>query len=328
MRATPARAGGGRERSALVAKSHDAIAEGSQSFAAASKLFDRTTRERSWLLYAWCRRCDDIADNQDKGGPLGDQGDLKSAEDRVQAIRVLTKRALDEQPTADFAFDAFGLVADECGLDWDMANDMIGGFALDATRWQPRTEADMMRYCYHVAGSVGIMMAVIMGVPKDDGETLDRACDLGLAFQIANIARDITEDAEAGRCYLPATWLAELDWQAGEHALPENRFKLASLMPRLIALMEKHEEASKLGAKKLRFRQRWAVLAAANIYGAIGRKVLNRGQLAWDKRVRVGGLEKSWHVTTAFFEALWNRPSGPEEPIIWSRHDFRPVAGW
>ncbi|MXO94865.1 phytoene/squalene synthase family protein [Erythrobacter aquimaris] len=328
LRATPARAGGGRERSALVAKSHDAIAEGSQSFAAASKLFDRTTRERSWLLYAWCRRCDDIADNQDKGGPLGDQGDLKSAEDRVQAIRVLTKRALDEQPTADFAFDAFGLVADECGLDWDMANDMIGGFALDATRWQPRTEADMMRYCYHVAGSVGIMMAVIMGVPKDDGETLDRACDLGLAFQIANIARDITEDAEAGRCYLPATWLAELDWQAGEHALPENRFKLASLMPRLIALMEKHEEASKLGAKKLRFRQRWAVLAAANIYGAIGRKVLNRGQLAWDKRVRVGGLEKSWHVTTAFFEALWNRPSGPEEPIIWSRHDFRPVAGW
>ncbi|SFO96541.1 phytoene/squalene synthase family protein [Qipengyuania nanhaisediminis] len=328
MRVTPARAGGGRERAALVAKSYEAIAEGSHSFAAASKLFDRTTRERSWLLYAWCRRCDDIADNQDKGGPLGDQGDLKSAEDRVQAIRVLTKRALDEQPTADFAFDAFGLVADECGLDWDMANDMIGGFALDATRWQPRTEADMMRYCYHVAGSVGIMMAVIMGVPKDDGETLDRACDLGLAFQIANIARDITEDAEAGRCYLPATWLAELDWEAGEHALPENRFKLASLMPRLIALMEKHEAASKLGAKKLRFRQRWAVLAAANIYGAIGRKVLSRGQLAWDKRVRVGGLEKSWHVTTAFFEALWNRPSGPQEPIIWSRHDFRPVAGW
>ncbi|MDG5750177.1 phytoene/squalene synthase family protein [Qipengyuania sp. XHP0211] len=302
--------------------------EGSQSFAAASKLFDRDTRERSWLLYTWCRRCDDIADNQDKGGPLGDQGDLKSAEDRVQAIRVLTKRALDEQPTADFAFDSFGMVADETGLTWDMANDMIGGFALDATRWQPATEADMMRYCYHVAGSVGIMMAVVMGVSKDDGETLDRACDLGLAFQIANIARDIVEDADAGRCYLPKTWLDEMGWEAGEHALPENRFRLASLMPRLIALMEKHEEASKLGAKKLRFRQRWAVLAAANIYGAIGRKVLSRGQLAWDGRTRVSGLEKSWHVTSAFFEALWNRPAQPREPILWSRHDFRPVAGW
>ncbi len=246
----------------------------------------------------------------------------------MQAIRVLTKRALDEQPTADFAFDAFGLVADETGLTWDLANDMIGGFALDATRWQPATEADMLRYCYHVAGSVGIMMAVVMGVSKDDGETLDRACDLGLAFQMANIARDIVEDAEAGRCYLPKTWLDEMGWQAGEHALPENRFALAGLMPRLIALMEKHEEASKLGARKLRFRQRWAVLAAANIYGAIGRKVLERGQLAWDKRTRVGGLEKSWHVATAFVEALWNRPAGPREPILWSRHDFRPVAGW
>ena len=67
----------------LVDRSLDAIEEGSQSFAAASKLFDKTTRERSWLLYAWCRRCDDIADNQDKGGPLGDQGTPKDAEDRV-----------------------------------------------------------------------------------------------------------------------------------------------------------------------------------------------------------------------------------------------------
>ncbi|MEZ5680462.1 MAG: phytoene/squalene synthase family protein [Erythrobacter sp.] len=309
-------------------KARAAIEEGSQSFSAASKLFDRATRERAWLLYAWCRRCDDIADNQDKGGPLGDQGDLKDAEDRVQAIRVLTRRAFEEQPTADPAFDGFGLVADECGLTMELANDMIGGFALDATRWKPSNENDLLRYCYHVAGSVGVMMAQVMGVPDDDGETLDRACDLGLAFQMANIARDIVEDAEARRRYLPMTWLAEKGWEDGEHALPENRFVLASLMPRLIALMEKHEAAARLGTARLRFRQRWAVLAAANIYGAIGRKVLARGQKAWDSRVRVNGLEKLWHVTTAFFEALVNRPEALDEPILWSRHDYRPVAGW
>ena len=137
------------------------------------------------------------------------------------------------------------------------------------------------------------MMARIMGVHPEDGDTLDRACDLGLAFQLANIARDIVEDAEADRCYtLPKVWLDEMGWEKGEHALPENRFRLASLMPRMIALMEKHEAASKLGAKRLRFRQRWAVLSAARIYGAIGRKVLTRGQLAWDTRTRVNGLEK------------------------------------
>ena len=253
---------------------------------------------------------------------------MKNAEDRVQALRVLTRRAFEEQPTADPAFDGFGLVADECDLTLDMAQDVIGGFALDATGWRPKTESDMLRYCYHVAGAVGIMMARIMGVPEDDGDTLDRACDLGLAFQLANIARDIVEDAEAGRCYLPATWLAEMGWEEGDHALPEHRFRLASLMPRMIALMEKHEEAAKLGTRRLRFRQRWAVLAAARIYGAIGRKVLARGQLAWDSRTRVTGPEKAWHILAAFFEAAWNRPRGPREPILWSRHDFRPVAGW
>ncbi len=328
MRPTIAKAGGGRERASLVEKALESIEVGSHSFSAASKLFDRTTRERSWLLYAWCRRCDDIADNQDKGGPLGNQGTPKEAEDRIQAIRVLTRRALDEQPTADFAFDALGLVADECGLTYDMANDVIRGFAMDATGFSPNNERDLLRYCYHVAGAVGIMMAHIMGVDPEDGETLDRANDLGIAFQIANISRDVVEDAVAGRVYIPAEWLAEAGLAPGAHALPENRFILAGVIPRMIALMEKHEAAARLGAKRLRFRSRWAVLAAANIYGAIGRKVLNRGQKAWDRRIVVRGPEKLWHVTTAFLQAVWNRPRGPREPIIWSRHDFRPVAGW
>ena len=328
LRETPHAAGGGRHRGPLVEKARASIEKGSHSFAAASKLFGKTTRERAWLLYAWCRRCDDIADNQDAGGALGDQGDMKTREDRVQAIRVLTRRAFDEQPTADPAFDGFGLVADECGLTPDMANDVIAGFALDAGGFSPTNERDMLRYCYHVAGAVGIMMAKVMNVPDDDGDTLDRACDLGLAFQLANIARDIGEDEEGGRCYLPASWLEEKGLKPGELTKRGNRFILASLMPRHIALMEKHEAAARLGAKRLAFRDRWAVLAATNIYAAIGRKVLNRGQLAWDRRVVVSGPEKLWHVLRAFGQAVVNSPSGPAEPIIWSRHDFRPVAGW
>ena len=93
-------------------------------------------------------------------------------------------------------------------------------------------------------------------------------------------------------------------------------------------MMETYEAAARLGAKKLGFRKRWAVLSAANIYGAIGRKVLDRGQLAWDRRVVVPGYEKLWHVIRGFGQALVNRPPGPEVPITWTRHDFRPVAGW
>ena len=324
LRETPHSAGGGRDRAHLVEKARVAIAEGSRSFSLASKLFDRTTRERVWLLYAWCRRCDDIADAQVMGGELGDQ---KNAGDRVEAIRVLTRRAFEGLPTADPAFDGLGVVAAETGITPEMANDVIAGFALDATGWNPRTEGDMMRYCYHVAGAVGVMMARVMGAP-DDSFVYDRACDLGLAFQLANIARDITEDAAADRSYLPSEWLAEAGFAPGEHARPHNRFRLAALVPRMVAMMERHEQAARLGAKHLRFRNRWAVLSAARIYGAIGRKVLDRGQLAWDRRVVVGPLAKLGHVIAAFGEAVVNSPDAPDPMPEWDRERLRPVRGW
>src|SRR3546814_19241962 len=78
----------------------------------------------------------------------------------------------------------------------------------------------MLRYCYHVAGAVGCMMAILMGVDPGDEATLDRACDLGLAFQLANHARDISEDEAAARCYLPEEWLAEMDVPPGAHMKP------------------------------------------------------------------------------------------------------------
>ena len=63
--------GEGLNRVALVAHARESIARGSRSFALASRLFDRTTRERVWLLYGWCRACDDLADGQDHGGAMG-----------------------------------------------------------------------------------------------------------------------------------------------------------------------------------------------------------------------------------------------------------------
>ncbi len=152
-------------RAALVKHAQASIKRGSQSFSAAARLFDKQTRERAWLLYAWCRRADDIADNQEMGGELGDQTDLA---DRLARIRSLTALAFEGKPTGDPAFDALGVVAAEVGLTPQMAEDVIAGFQLDAEDWRPRTEADMLRYCYHVAGAVGVMMAVVMGVdPKD-----------------------------------------------------------------------------------------------------------------------------------------------------------------
>jgi len=232
-------------RAALVEHARLSIKKGSQSFSAASQLFDNATRERAWLLYAWCRRADDIADNQEMGGELGDQSDLA---ERLARIRRLTALAFEGKPTGDPAFDALGVVAAEVGLTPQMAEDVIAGFQLDAEDWRPRTEADMMRYCYHVAGAVGVMMAAVMGVSSRDEDTLDRASNLGIAFQLGNIVRDIFEDDMRGRCYLPLDWLVEADIPPGEQMKPHYRRALTALVHRMCEMEKGYEASARIGA--------------------------------------------------------------------------------
>jgi 15-cis-phytoene synthase len=289
-------------RAELVEAAQASIAKGSKSFALASQLFDRQTRERAWLLYAWCRRCDDIADGQDHGGALTKVGD---AVERVAHITDLTTDALAGRPTGEPGFDALGVVAAESGIPHHYIYDLIEGFALDAAEWHPRTEKDLLRYCYHVAGAVGCMMAVVMGVDPSEEETIKAASDLGIAFQLANIARDLSEDDAAGRCYIPDEWLAELDISPGEALRPHNRSRLAEVGWWLGDMAQDHEARARAGAQALPFRSRWAVLAAAGIYGDIAREVARRGATAWDQRVVTSKAAKAGWVVKAFGQALW-----------------------
>ncbi len=307
-------------RDAIVATAHESIARGSKSFAAASLLFDPQTRQRAWLLYAWCRRCDDIADGQDHGHGMSH---VEDAPARLAELSAKTEAALAGRVVGDPAFDALRIVAAETRLPPAFARDLIAGFALDAEEWRPATEDDLYRYCYHVAGVVGCMMAVVMGVPPEDEATLDRACDLGMAFQLANIARDVREDAEAGRCYLPASWLAEVGLTEATLLEPDNRAALARLGARLAEKAAAFEASARGGTPALSFRSAWAVLAAAAIYGAIGREVAARGERAWDRRVSTSGTQKLGFIARAAREAarrqdlyadvvrpagLWRRP--------------------
>lgn len=308
--------GGVHDRASLVAYARDSIARGSKSFALASRLFDPQTRDRAWLLYAWCRKCDDLADGQDMGHGMSAVTDAHA---RVAYIRAQTQAALAGEPTDDPAFAALGCVAQECRLPPRYIFDIIDGFDLDADEWRPRHECDLYQYCYHVAGAVGLLMAIVMGIDPDDGETLDRACDLGLAFQLANIARDLSEDDSVGRCYLPVDWLAEMDIPPGQHMKPWLRPQLVPLAARLADRSEAHEASARVGAASLPFRARWAVLAAAGIYGDIAREVRRRGPAAWDHRViTTGGQKMGWLARSAWQamrtadpvsrEGLWTRP--------------------
>jgi 15-cis-phytoene synthase len=280
-------------------------------------LFDRATRERAWLLYAWCRACDDLADGQDHGHGMEAVTDPAA---RLEAIRLRTAAALDGRWVGDPAFDALRIVVEEAAMPHRLVWDVVEGFALDAAGWRPRTEADLLDYCYHVAGAVGCMMAVVMGVSPDNDVVLDRACDLGLAFQLANIARDVGEDAAAGRCYLPEDWLAEAG--IAPNRLMEDRVKLAAVAQRLTDRAAEHETQARAGTQTLPFRSAWAVLAAAGIYGDIARKVAQRGPAAWDTRVTVSGIDKLGWIARSAVQALGRKQRYANANVttgIWQR---------
>jgi phytoene synthase len=292
-------------RAAIVATARESIARGSRSFASASRLFARSTRERAWLLYAWCRRCDDLADGQEHGHdamPVIDGGA------RLEAIRRCTEAALDGDVIGDPPFDALRIVVAETRMPRRFVEDLLEGFALDAAGWQPESEAELLGYCYHVAGTVGCMMAVAMGVDPDDDPTLDRACDLGIAFQLANIARDIAEDEAAGRCYLPADWRAE-------------GLSRAELALRLAERAEAYVASARGGTRALPLRSAWAVLAAANIYGDIARRVVAQGDRAWDRRVTVPAFARLAWIARAAIEAYRRRSlfPGTSRTGLWTR---------
>ncbi|WP_066593378.1 phytoene/squalene synthase family protein [Sphingomonas pruni] len=306
-------------RAAIVATARESIARGSKSFAAASMLFDRKTRERAWLLYAWCRRCDDLADGQEFGHDLSVVPDPAA---RLAQIRAMTDAALVGEMVGDPAFDALRIVAAETRLPHRFAYDLIEGFRLDLEDWRPRSENDLYLYCYHVAGAVGCMMAIAMGVSPDDEDTLDRACDLGMAFQLANIARDIEEDDRGGRCYLPQEWLAEMDIPPGQHMKPPFRPRLAVLARRLVDRAAAFEASARIGTRRLGLRSAWAVLAAAGIYGAIGREVAARGEHAWDHRAGTSTAAKIGWIARALGQAVQrNRlyPVASRDPDLWRR---------
>lgn len=303
------------ERAALVAHAQATIEMGSKSFRFASRLFDPVTRERAWLLYAWCRACDDLADGQAHGH---DAIIVSDPDRRFRYLMNQSERALAGKPCGDPSFDALRVVAAECALPGRFVADHLAGFARDCEGWRPETEEDLLSYCYQVAGAVGCMMAVIMGVSPDDDDTLDRACDLGMAFQLANIVRDLGEDYEVGRRYLPTQWLDEVGLSADNYMDLANREQLVILASRLCNRVRGYQASARVGAARLPFRSRWAVLSAARIYGGIAEEVARRGGSAWDRRVVVPKQTKLAHVIAAALESA-GTPSGTDRSGLWTR---------
>ena len=286
-----------------------AIARGSKSFAMASKLFDAPTRDRAMLLYAWCRHTDDVIDGQILGEGRND--DTRAPAVRLAEVERLTELALAGTPEGDPAYHALARVVAETGMPARFPRDLVHGFRIDMEERPFLTFEDTLTYCYHVAGCVGVMMAIVMGVSPIDRATLDRASDLGIAFQLNNIARDVIEDAMNARRYIPDDLLADVGLTPSNFAFPKQRRQLFRLVTRLVDQAELYEASARHGTPALRNRAAWAVLAAASIYGGIGRKIRDTGPDALETRMRTTLPEKLRAVALAAVQtsrrrSLWS----------------------
>ncbi|QIK13190.1 phytoene/squalene synthase family protein [Leclercia sp. 29361] len=302
----------------LMDHATDTIAVGSKSFATAARLFDPATRRSVLMLYAWCRYCDDVIDGQELGfnaTPV----DSAQAERRLEMLKNQTLRAWEGGEMHEPAFAAFQEVALGHNIPLQLAYDHLDGFAMDVRETHYETFDDNLQYCYRVAGVVGLMMARVMGV-RDDA-VLDRACDLGLAFQLTNIARDIVEDARVGRCYLPAQWLAEENIPPEAIATPQMRQPLAGLARRLVAEAEPYYASARAGLAGLPLRSAWAIASAHGVYREIGMKVSAAGPRAWDKRQGTNGVEKAGLLLKGAGLALTSRlaTQAPRPAGLWQR---------
>ncbi|MBP0437605.1 phytoene/squalene synthase family protein [Tianweitania sediminis] len=303
---------------ATQAYADQAIARGSQSFAAASRLFDEATRRDVAKLYAWCRYCDDVVDGQVLGH--GQSAGVGDPQERLTALRRSTSAALSGETSDHPAFAALAEVAHRYGIVPALPAAHLDGFQADAEGKCYQTLDDLLGYCYGVAGVVGIMMAQIMGVR--DPLVLDRACDLGLAFQLTNIARDIVEDAENDRVYLPLSWLAEEGIASETMAAPQHRAGLARLAERLVAAAEPFYASAQQGLPALPLRAAWAIATALLVYRAIGLKVVAKREAAWDIRVRTTKRDKIGFTARGAAMAVGSRRGGgtsPRSPDLWQR---------
>nr|WP_314545883.1 15-cis-phytoene synthase CrtB [uncultured Massilia sp.] len=305
---------------ALMQHATETIAVGSKSFAAAARLFDPATRRSVLMLYAWCRHCDDVVDGQE----LGFNAAPSLTHDPARELAVLeemTRRAYAGERMSDPAFAAFQEVALQHAIAQRFAFDHLAGFGMDVGAARYETIDDTLRYCYHVAGVVGLMMASIMGAR--DAAVLDRACDLGLAFQLTNIARDIVEDAAVGRCYVPAQWLREAGIPPQELEHPRHRAALARVAARLVDHAEPYYASATHGIAALPLRSAWAIASARNVYRQIGIEVKRRGERAWDERAGTSRATKLRLLAKGGVDALMSRVrrAPTRAPGLWRRPD-------
>ncbi len=274
------------------------LARHGSSFALAARLLPAATADRVARLYAVCRAIDDLADRE--ASPATAR--------RLERIR----RALDGPPPHDPLASELRDLAREGGFALAHGAALVRGVQTDLEPVRMETVGELLVYAYRVAGTVGAMMAPLLGAHDDDA--VAPAVELGIAMQLTNIARDVLEDARADRRYLPASRV-DLPPAAIAAATPAARERVPAAIDELLALADRFYARGLTGLVHLPPRARATVAVAAEVYRAIGTVIRERDGAYWKGRAVVA-KPRRWGIAA---RALTRTPSGGR--------DLAPVTG-
>lgn len=291
----------------LLARS--SIVEHSKSFSLASKLLPLDVRDAARVVYAWCRRADDAVDQV-------------PAAQQHEALRRLTAEldaVYEASEPSDPLSAAFQRVVRQTGIPRLYPAELLRGMRMDADGQRYATWEDLVLYCYRVAGVVGLMMCHVLAVQEK--AALRHAAHLGIAMQITNIARDVVEDWERGRLYLPDSLLAkhgagglltELGGPFPEAEIPA----LALVVQQLLSEAERYYLSGDQGLRHLNPQAAFAVRTARLIYADIGRQLARRNYDVRSGRAYVTFTRKLFLTARAAVVTCAELPRRLERPFV------------
>lgn len=261
-----------------------------RSFHWARRLLTPVHAERATRLYGFCRRVDDLADETQSP---------ERSRDCLLAIEHSLLAGVSSDPMVADTIVLF----QECAIDPAIPVALIRGVMSDLEDVRIATEADLLRYCYRVAGTVGLMMSAALDVR--DPRAMHHAIDLGIAMQLTNLCRDVQQDALRGRRYLPASLLGSFDPSRLIRPSSEDLPIVAQTIETLLDLADSYYRSGEAGLAFLPANARSAILVAVRVYQTIGQTLRARSFDYWTARAVVPMGQKavitaralmSWHI--------------------------------
>jgi phytoene synthase len=246
----------------LLANAEELMSKHGKSFYFASLIFSRNDLKKIATLYRLCRYIDDCAD------------ELPEAESAIAVDSILTDLENSQNETS---FNLLMKEVEGWGVRREHIRELLLGAEFDVRGGEIRSEEDLMLYCYRVAGVVGLMMCPLIGVTSSLAHP--HAIDLGIGMQLTNICRDVREDADRGRCYLPGTdSLSALE--------SKNRIK------KTLDMADLYYRSAYEGLSYIPIRARFVIFLAGELYRHIGMKIRRNNYDVSGERIYLNLAEK------------------------------------